>query len=171
MSIFQKSVINKHLTNLDKDKVEKAYLRYKTNYTFEKIEKIKLLKEEEYQDGFLRDIFVDVLEYTLNPDNNFNLVREKKNETDAKTADGAIVNNGKVLAVIELKSTSTKDLTSVTNQAFVYKNNQAGCKYVITSNFNKLRFYIEYTNEFEEFDLFNLQRTDFNIFYLIGIIA
>ena len=67
MTIFQKSVIKRHLDNLDKEQVEKAYQKFKENYSPVKIEEIKKLKEEEYQDGFLRDIFVDVfiLEYNL----------------------------------------------------------------------------------------------------------
>ncbi|NOZ46409.1 MAG: restriction endonuclease subunit M, partial [Chlorobi bacterium] len=172
MEIFQKSVINKHLINLDKEQVEKAYQKFKENYNPAKIEKIKQLKEEEYQDGFLRDIFVDVLGYTLKPDDNYNLAREFKNQDDGRKADGAILNpdittGEKAIAVIELKSTKTKDLKSITEQAFNYKNNQPDCKYVITSNFQKLRFYIDYANEFEEFDLFNLQKTDFERLYLI----
>jgi len=167
MSIFQKSVLIKHLNNLVKENVDKAFLQFKSNYSPEKIEEIKLLKEEEYQDGFLREIFVDVLGYTLKPNENYNLVREFKNQTDSKKADGAILNGEKVVAVIELKSTATKDLTSVTQQAFNYKNNQPGCKYVITSNFQKLRFFIEYSNEYEEFDLFNLQKQDFDLLYML----
>ena len=167
MSIFQKSVLIKHLNNLVKENVDKAFLQFKSNYSPEKIEEIKLLKEEEYQDGFLREIFVDVLGYTLKPNENYNLVREFKNQTDSKKADGAILNGEKVEAVIELKSTATKDLTSVTQQAFNYKNNQPGCKYVITSNFQKLRFFIEYSNEYEEFDLFNLQKQDFDLLYML----
>jgi len=167
MSIFQKSVLNKHINNLDKEKVDKAFLQFKTNYSLDKIEKIKLLKEEEYQDGFLREIFVDVLGYTFKPNENYNLVREFKNQSDSKKADGAILNGEKVVAVIELKSTSTKDLTSVTQQAFNYKNNQPGCKYVITSNFQKLRFFIDYSNEYEEFDLFNLQKQEFDLLYML----
>jgi len=167
MSLFQKSVIEKHLSELNKEIIETAFSRFKINYSLAKIEKIKLLKEEEYQDGFLRDIFVDVFGYSLKPDDNFNLVREFKNQADNKKADGAIINNEKIVGVIELKSTSTKDLTSVTQQAFNYKNNQPGCKYVITSNFQKLRFYIEYATEYEEFDLFNLQKADFDVLYLL----
>ena len=73
----------------------------------------------------------------------------------------------KAVAVIELKSTKTKDLKSITEQAFNYKNNQPECKYVITSNFQKLRFYIDYAHEYEEFDLFNLQKEDFELLYLL----
>lgn len=167
MPIFQKSVLNKHLENLNNEEVEKAYQVFKKNYSVSKIESIKELKEEEYQDGFLREIFVEVLGYTLKPDENFNLIREFKNQTDGKKADGAIIKNENAVAVIELKSSKTKDLTLVTQQAFNYKNNQPDCKYVITSNFQKLRFYIDYSNEHEEFDLFNLTKNDFKIFYLI----
>ncbi len=167
MAIFQKSVIKKHLNNLDKEQVEKAYLKFKSNYNPAKIEQIKTLKEEEYQDGFLRDIFVDVFGYTLRPDENYNLQREFKNQSDGKKADGAILKDEKAIAVIELKSTKTKDLTKVTQQAFNYKNNQPECKYVITSNFQKLRFYIDYANEYEEFDLFYLGKEDFELLYLL----
>ncbi len=173
MTIFQKSVIKRHLDNLDKKQVEKAYQKFRENYSPARIEKIKQLKEEEYQDGFLRDLFVDVFGYTLKPDDNYNLVREFKNQGDGKKADGAIVTKGlsplgdKAVAVIELKSTKTKGLKSITEQAFNYKNNQRGCKYVITSNFQKLRFYIDYANEYEEFDLFNLLKENFKLLYLL----
>lgn len=167
MPIFQKSVIKKHLKNLDQEKVEKAFQTFRLNYNPAKIEQIKTLKEEEYQDGFLREIFVDVLGYTLRPNENFDLQREFKNQTDGKKADGAILKDENAIAVIELKSTKTKDLTKITQQAFNYKNNQPECKYVITSNFQKIRFYIDYSTEFEEFDLFFLDRERFELLYLI----
>ena len=173
MPIFQKSVIKKYLSNLEKGQVENAYQIFRKNYSPTKIEEIKNLKEEEYQDGFLRDLFVDVLGYTLKPDDNYDLVREFKNQDDGRKADGAILARGhdplthKAIAVIELKSTKTKDLKSITEQAFNYKINQADCKYVITSNFQKLRFYIDYTNEFEEFNLFYLDKENFELLYLI----
>jgi type I restriction-modification system DNA methylase subunit len=167
MPIFQKSVIQKHLANLEQSQLDDAFKIFKDNYSVDKIQQIKLLKEEEYQDGFLRDIFVDVFGYTLKPDEHFNLVREFKNKTDGKKADGAILKDGNAIAVIELKSTKTKYLKSITQQAFNYKNNQPYCKYVITSNFQKLRFYIDYANEYEEFDLFNLDREAFSLLYLI----
>ncbi len=167
MPIFQKSVLKKHLNNLDKEKVEKSYLKFRENYNPSKIKQIKTLKEEEYQDGFLRDIFVDVLGYTLRPDENYNLQREFKNQTDGKKADGAILKDENAIVVIELKSTKTKDLSKITQQAFNYKNNQPECKYVITSNFQKLRFYVDYSTEYEEFDLFHLEKEQFEILYLI----
>ncbi len=84
MTIFQKSVIKKHLKNLDQEKVEKAFQTFRLNYNFAKIEQIKTLKEEEYQDGFLREIFVDVLGYTLRPDENYDLQREFKTKRTEK---------------------------------------------------------------------------------------
>ncbi len=171
MSIFQKSVIKTYLSGIDREQLEKAYQIFRKNYSYEKIEIIKKLKEEEYQDGFLRDIFVDVLGYTLKPEDNFNLVREFKNQSDSKKADGAILINNTAKAVIELKSTKTKDLKAVTGQAFNYKNNQPDCKYVIISNFQKLHFYIDYANEYEEFDLFRIIKEDlkeeFELLFLI----
>lgn len=167
MSIFQKSVIKKFLAGIDRGQIETAYQIFQKNYSPEKTALFKTLKEEEYQDGFLRDVFVDVLGYTLKPDAGFNLMREFKNLSDSKKADGAVLKDNKAHAVIELKSTKTKDLKSITEQAFNYKNNQPGCKYVITSNFQKLRFYIDYANEYEEFDLFHLNKEDFERMFLI----
>jgi type I restriction-modification system DNA methylase subunit len=167
MSIFQKSVLNKYLSNLDQEAVDSAFEVFKQNYSETKIEEIKSIKEEAYQDGFLRDIFVDVLGYIIKPDDGYNLTREFKNLTDSKKADGAILRDGKAIAVIELKSNKTTDLKSIEQQAFNYKNNQPDCKYVITSNFHRLRLYIDNTTEYEEFDLFELKREEFEIFYLI----
>jgi len=167
MSLFQISVINKYLENLDLNVVENAYNKFKNTFTPKKIEIIRSIKEEEYQDGFLRDLFCNIFNYILKPDDKFNLIRESKNISDNKKADGAIIKDGKVFAVIELKSTKTKDMKNITNQAFNYKNNHPGCKYVVTSNFMKLRFYIDYSNEFEEFNIFNLSFEKFQLFYLL----
>jgi type I restriction-modification system DNA methylase subunit len=167
MSLFQRSVINKYLKNLGKAITEKAFEQYQNTYTSAYIAQVKSLKEEEHQDGFLRDLFVNCLGYTLKPHDNFDLVRERKNETDAKKADGAIIKNDKVIAVIELKDTKTKDMGSITDQAFGYKNSHEKCKFVITSNFHKLRFYIDNKVDFEEFDLFELNREQFDLLYLI----
>jgi len=167
MSLFQKSVLNKYLNSLDNNKVLEAFKLLKTVYgDEERLENIKNVKEEQYQEGFLRDIFVKVLGYVLNPDKNFNLTTEFKNLSDSKKADGAILSSGKAIGVIELKSTKTSDLESIRLQAFNYKNSHPGCRYIITSNFHKLRFYIDDANDFDEFDLFDLTEDDFKLFYL-----
>jgi hypothetical protein len=167
MSLFQKSVVNKYLANLDSVAVAKAYEQFQQFYgDAERIDNIRLLKEENYQEGFLREIFVDVLGYTINPNKNYNLTTEFKNLTDSKKADGAILLDEKAIGVIELKSTSTPYLESIREQAFNYKNNQTNCRFVITSNFEKLRFYIDNATDWEEFNLFNLDFENFRKFYL-----
>jgi REP element-mobilizing transposase RayT len=70
------------------------------------------------------------------------------------------------IGVIELKSTTTKDLEAIRLQAFDYKANQSKCVYVITSNFEKVRFYIHNAVEFEEFDLFRLTYEHFQLMWL-----
>jgi hypothetical protein len=132
MALFQKSVLNQYIRTLDKSKVADAYAKFKAHFHNATIQQqIRESKEEQYQEGFFRDLFVDVLGYTLNPQPNFNLTTELKNESDSKKADGAILItsehahlNDIVVAVIELKGTNTTDLNKVTQQAFGYKNNQ-----------------------------------------------
>ena len=166
MSIFQKSVVNKYLKSLAQAEVQTAFKKFKTFYSNKRIINIKLLKEENYQEGFLREIFVETFGYTINPDPDYNLTTEFKNLTDSKKADGAILKNGNAIGVIELKSTKTKDLDSIKNQAFGYKSNQKNCKYVITSNFEKLRLYIDDASEYEEFNLFEIDEQTFYKLYL-----
>jgi len=167
MSIFQKSVVNKYLKTLHIEKTNQAYQIFLKYYGDKlRIFNILHLKEENYQEGFLREIFVNVLGYTINPDKEYNLTTEFKNQTDNKKADGAILKDGKAIGVIELKSTKTHFIESITNQAFNYKHNQPNCRFVITSNFHYLRFYIDNSTEFEEFDLFELNETEFKRLYL-----
>ncbi|WP_396143997.1 Eco57I restriction-modification methylase domain-containing protein [Flavobacterium sp.] len=167
MSLFQASVLKKYSSQLDKPTVQKAYKKYSKYFHNSAIqENIRNSKEEQFQEGFLRELFVDILGYTLNPSPKFNLTTELKNLKGAKKVDGAILKDDKALAVIELKGTNTKDLESIRQQAFDYKANQIGCIYVITSNFEKLRFYINNAVDFEEFNLFTLTETEFELFYL-----
>lgn len=167
MSLFQTSVLKKHIKGLDKSAVDEAWGRYFNHFHDKAIQlNIRNSKEEQYQEGFLRDLFVSVFGYVLNPATDFNLTTELKNVKGAKKTDGAILKDDKALAVIELKGTNTTDLTKVESQAFGYKNNQPGCVYVITSNFEKLRFYIDNAVDFEEFNLFQLTRERFEVLWL-----
>ena len=165
MSIFQKSVL-KTFKQDEKLVASRwaAFQNYKT-----KIEAIKDFKEEEYQDGFLKDIFESCLGYTLKTTNpsSFNLEREKKNETDSKKADGVIYLNSEIIAVIELKDTKTKNLDKVQQQAFWYLTQHTKAKYVIISNFDELRFYFDKSTSYESFSLFNLSYDDFCKLHLL----
>jgi hypothetical protein len=167
MPLFQQSVQKKYLAQQDKTEVEKAYKKFTKFFHDAKIQdNIRSTKEEQFQEGFLRELFVNILGYILNPNPKFNLTTEFKNLKGSKKADGAILKEKKAIAVIELKGTDTKDLESIRQQAFDYKANHSNCKYVVTSNFEKLRFYINDAVEFEEFNLFTLNQKQFELFYL-----
>ena len=62
-------------------------------------------------------------------------------------------------------------MNKIQKQAFGYKSAQKGCRYVIISNYEKLRFYIDDETEFEEFDLFKIAKNNkeeqFKKMYLI----
>lgn len=167
MSVFQNSVVSKYLKSQDSVAVKAGYEKLKQHFHNPQIqENIRQSKEEQYQGEFLIDLFVNVLGYTKNPTPNFNLTTEYKNVKDSKKADGAIIINEKVTTVIELKGTDTTDLGKIETQAFGYKNNQPECVYVITSNFEKLRFYIDNAIEHIEFNLFKLTEKEFQLLWL-----
>ena len=167
MSLFQKSVETKYLNELDSVLIDKKYKKFQDYFgNPERQENIRNLKEEEFQSEFVRNLFVNILGYTMPPDQNSNIILEKKNVDDSKKADAAIIKEKEVTAVIELKSTNTTDLDSVESQAFGYKNHHPKCVYVITSNFEKLRFYIQNAVDQIDFDLFNLTRERFSLMWL-----
>lgn len=167
MPLFQKAVVEKYLNAQNKKTVSDQWNVYQAHFLNPTIqENIRNSKEEQYQGEFLIDLFVNVLGYTKNPTPNFNLTTELKNEKDSKKADGGIIVNDTVIGVIELKGTNTTDLGKIEVQAFGYKNNQKDCVYVITSNFEKLRFYIDNAIENVEFNLFQLTEKEFALLYL-----
>lgn len=167
MSLFQSTVVSKYLQNQNKELLNTQWSAFKSFFHNPEIqENIRNSKEEQYQGEFLIDLFVNILGYTKNPTPNFNLTTEYKNIKDSKKADGAIIINENVKAVIELKGTNTTDLGKIETQAFGYKNNQSECSYVITSNFEKLRFYIDNAIEHVEFNLFQLTEKEFELLYL-----
>ena len=187
MSLFQKSVEKKYLNDLDSTLIDKKYTDFQDYFGNPEIqENIRNSKEEQYQGEFLIDLFVNILGYTKNPTPNFNLTTELKNITNSKKADGAILSTAEhaplyqaadkeihgehapqtAIAIIELKGTDTTDLDKIETQAFGYKNHHPKCKYVITSNFEKLRFYIQNAVDHVDFDLFNLTREQFSLLWL-----
>ena len=167
MSLFQKSVEKKYLNELNAALIDEKFALFQNYFGNPEIqENIRSAKEEQFQEGFLRELFVAILDYTLNPEPNFNLTTELKNISNSKKADGAILKNGDALAVIELKSTITTDLDKIETQAFGYKNHHPKCVYVITSNFEKIRFYIQNAVDHIDFDLFTLTRPQFELMWL-----
>ncbi|MCT7472625.1 Eco57I restriction-modification methylase domain-containing protein [Aliarcobacter cryaerophilus] len=165
MSMFQKSIINS--VKQDESKVALCWASFQK--FLEKVEYIKTVKEEKYQDGFLVDIFENCLGYTLDMTNpkSFNLEREKKNETDGKKADGVIYVDNKVVGVIELKGQDTKNLDKIETQAFNYHASHSNSKYIIISNFDELRFYVDKKTAYEKFNLFTLNYEEFKKLHLL----
>ncbi len=184
MGLFQKSVEKKYINDLDWALIDKKYAEFQGYFgNPDRQENIRNAKEEQFQEGFLRELFVHILGYTLNPEPNFNLTTELKNISDNKKADGAILRTTTTAtaaataagehapllpahAVIELKSANTTNLDSIETQAFGYKNHHPQCIYVITSNFEKLRFYIQNAVDHIDFDLFGLTKEKFALLWL-----
>ena len=165
--LFQKTIVNKYKQALPKEMTDLPWQNYQQYFLNKDIQQnILQSKEEQFQEGFLRELFVKVLGYTLNPLPNYNLITEKKNETNSKKADGAIQLDGKVIGVIELKDHKTPDLSKVEPQAFNYKSQHVGTRLVIISNFEKLRLYIDNAVEYREWNLFGLTEEEFRELYL-----
>ena len=165
--LLQNNIIKKYLTTLEEEQTRKSWERYQTYFLNPDIqENIHKIKEEQFQEGFLRELFVGVLGYTINPSPNYNLTTELKNEVGSKKADGAILVDGKVTGVIELKDHKTPDLSSIETQAFGYKSKHKDTRLVIISNFEKLRLYIDNAVEYREWDIFHMTRDEFCELYL-----
>lgn len=61
MALFQQSVLNKYIETLPTEKVSAAYQLFQAKFQTEaRIKTIRSVKEEEYQDGFLDDLFVAI---------------------------------------------------------------------------------------------------------------
>lgn len=164
--LFQKNIIKKYIATLNDD-VEAVWNQYKSYFLVPEIQaNIKQSKEEQFQEGFLRELFVKVLGYTLNPSPDFNLITEQKNETNSQKADGAILLDGNVIGVIELKDHKTTDLSKIEKQAFGYKSQHRDARYVIISNFEKLRLYIDNAVDYREWNLYAMTEDEFREMYL-----
>lgn len=78
MSLYQNKILKKYIAT-ESEKIKAAYKMYSNYFHNSDIqENIRNSKEEQFQEGFLRELFVKVLGYTLNPDPNYNLITEKK---------------------------------------------------------------------------------------------
>lgn len=79
MALYQTSVLKNYLKRQDAEPVAKAYKKFSKYFHNPSIQQnIRDSKEEQFQEGFLRELFVDILGYTLNPQPNFNLTTELK---------------------------------------------------------------------------------------------
>jgi hypothetical protein len=68
MALFQTSVLKKYLKALDPEKVNPAWNNFTSYFHNPAVqENIRAAKEEQFQSGFLRELFVKILGYTLYP--------------------------------------------------------------------------------------------------------
>ena len=166
--MFQNSILQNHIKSIPNELIESSWDTFQNFFLNKEIqEKIRITKEEAFQTQFLEELFVKCLGYTIYPNHNYNLETEKKNERGSKKSDGALIFNDEVRCVIELKGMNTTDLKKVEIQAFSYLNNHKNCVYVITSNFQKVRFYIQNATDFIEFNLFELSFEEFQVLFTL----
>ena len=103
MSLFQRSVLNKYLKELNEQKVADTFVKFKLYFNDPVIQQnIRESKEEQFQEGFLRELFVKIFGYVINPNPDYNLTTEFKNLVGAKKADGAILKDGKAISILLL---------------------------------------------------------------------
>ena len=68
MQIFQRNILNKYIESLDVSMIQDRYMRYSDYFLDPTIqENIRQSKEEQFQEGFLRELFVKILGYTRKP--------------------------------------------------------------------------------------------------------
>ena len=112
--LFRDKTLEKELKNLRRDygqKIRQAWERFQAYFhNPDRQEEILKAKEKEFQDSFLRALFVDIFDYPMYGDKGgkWLLRREKNNVTDAKSADAVILRypcGTQIHAVIELKDT------------------------------------------------------------------
>lgn len=97
MPLFQTSVLKTYLAQQDLSAIDRAYKKYSKYFHNIVIqENIKISKEEQFQATFLTELFVNILDYTLNPKPDFNLT--------TKTA-FTILGNKKILKSLKVLKT------------------------------------------------------------------
>ncbi len=85
MGLFQQSVLNRYLNEASQTEMKAAYQKLTAYFHNPVIQQnIRESKEEEWQEGFLTELFVKVFGYTINPNPDYNLTTEYKNERGAK---------------------------------------------------------------------------------------
>ena len=101
MALFQNSVLKKYLAAQAHQPMHEAFAAHLTYFHNPRIRlNILAAKEEQFQEGFLRELFVKIFGYTINPEPDYNLTTELKNIRDSKKTDGAILKDGNEIAFI-----------------------------------------------------------------------
>lgn len=167
MALFQKSVQNDYLNRVQDSSIKEYWECYDSYFNNPEQQKlIEQVSERKFYAEFISELFGKCLGYNTSLSEDQNYFIEEKNETDSGKADGAVKVNGEVVAVMEFKDTTTKNLKDVESQAFGYKNTHPKCNYIVTCNFKELWFYIDNTTSKEPFNLFNLSYDGFKLLWL-----
>ncbi len=78
--MFQRAVIGKYIEKhkgLNGEHLRAMYDRYSAHFlNYSKQDELRSIREEEYQGGFLRDLFVQCLGYSLKPSEGYNFATE-----------------------------------------------------------------------------------------------
>jgi hypothetical protein len=70
MALFQQSVLKKQIETLNKEVIAQKCGKFQAHFLNPMIQQnIRKSKEEQYQEGFLRDLFVNIFGYTMNQKN------------------------------------------------------------------------------------------------------
>lgn len=79
MSLFQNTIVTKYLQTQPKERISKQWEIFQAHFHNPTIqENIRNSKEEQYQGGFIIDLFVNILGYTKNPTPDFNITQNTK---------------------------------------------------------------------------------------------
>lgn len=74
MSLFQHSVLTKYLKEANQTEMKSAYEKLVAYFHNPFIQQnMRDSKEEQFQEGFFRELFVNVFGYIINPNHDYNL--------------------------------------------------------------------------------------------------
>jgi len=140
--MFQKSLLKNFI---------KSFNTPNSNEIIKLVTKDKFIAEDANGAEFIT-LLSQILNWT-------NCIREVKNNTDMKKADGVVYDkNNNPIAIVELKSSDKKiSNRDIIAQAFRYKNEKPTCKYVIISNFKQLDIYSESSDVCYTIDMTQIQ--------------
>ncbi|MDR2643652.1 MAG: SAM-dependent methyltransferase, partial [Planctomycetaceae bacterium] len=108
--MFQKIIIDKYI-ELNLDKIQSAYKRYVTFFhDIKQSEYLHQCKETELKSCLLHELFINVLDYKLALEHNYNFISKEKNQTDNNDSGTVVIIDNNVRIVIELKSIKTTEI-------------------------------------------------------------
>lgn len=94
--LFQKNILRKYLALLPAERIDAAWSTFQSYFLNADIQQnILQSKEEQFQEGFLRELFVKVLGYTLNPSPSKSARPTRKSTPSSSTSTASPLKNVK----------------------------------------------------------------------------